>query len=219
MCRKSALILRPLNIMIILLACVGSYPLTAEEMLEKTISSAYYKSYNYEKSDNINDAIKTLLVVYYNYPNTYTVNNRLAHLYTSAGQYRNAIEHYKKAISALPGALSPKLGLLYVYNLSQNYEEASKLGYQVLSIDYYSYLGNLRLAYALRVSEQYELSAHLLTKMLLIYPSDPLYLTELGLVRFKQKSYREAKSIMKDVLILDPENVLAKQTLAVINQI
>lgn len=185
----------------------------ARELSSVQISQAYYKSYNYEKSGNYVDAIKALQIVYHEYSKTYGVNNRLGYLYRLRHLYKNAESHYKQAITALPDSLTPKLGLMYVYLQAQNYSAASKLGYQILSIDYYNYYGNLRLAFVLRKMEKTDLAEKILVKMLIRYPGDTLYLTELGLLNFQQKDMIKTRAIMNEVLTLDPENVDAKSIL------
>ena len=188
-------------------------PLFAKDLSGEQISQAYYKSYNYEKSGNYRDAIKSLQLVYSEYSKAYGVNNRLGYLYRLNAQFKNAEAHYKQAAAALPDALTPKLGLMYVYLQAQKYDDANKIGYQILSIDYYNYYGNLRLAYVLRQIDKLELAEKVLIKMLTRYPSDVLFLSELGLLKYQQKVYDRASAIMQEVLILDPENVDARSVL------
>jgi Tfp pilus assembly protein PilF len=57
------------------------------------------------------------------------------------------------------------------------------------------------------------MSETIINKMLAIYPSDVLFLTELGLLQLKQKKPTIAKTTLLNVLILDPENVRAKSSL------
>jgi len=188
-------------------------PCYAKKLDNAGIKQAYYKSYNYEKSGNYNDAIKALQIVYQEYEKTYGVNNRLGYLYRLNHRYKNAESHYKQAITALPDSLTPKLGLMYVYLQAQNYSAASETGYQILSADFYNYYGNLRMAYVLRQLGKLDLAEKILVKMLIRYPADTLYLTELGLLKLKQNDIKQTRSIMNDVLILDPENVDAKSVL------
>ncbi len=188
-------------------------PSFSQELTNERVSQAYYKSYNYEKSGNYDDAIKALQLVYQKYSNAYGINNRLGYLYRLNHHYKNAETHYRQAITALPDSLTPKSGLMYVYLLSKNYEKASKTGYQIISIDFYNYYANLRLAYILRQIENFEMAEKILIKMLVRYPSDTLYLTELGLLTLKTNDIKRSKSIMQEVLILDPENVDAKSVL------
>lgn len=199
-----------------LILVVFVHDLSAKELTHEQISQSYYKSYNYEKSANLTDAIKAIQLVYKQYPTSYTVNNRLAYLYNLNKQYKNAISHYKKAIFAMPDALTPKLGLLSIYITTAQFDSASKIGFQVISVDHYNYFGNLRLAHVLRKTKKYELSEKLLLNMLALYPSDTLYLTELGLLNFDENDWLNAKTIMQNVLILEPENVAAKQVILAI---
>jgi len=190
----------------------------ARELTLAEITNSYYKSYTYEKSGNISDAIKAIQLIYNQYPKTYTVNIRLAYLYSLNKKYKNAEAHYKSATAILPSALTPKLGLINVYILSSQYELASKIGYQIIKLDHYNYYGNLKLAYILRVIGKYELSEKILLKMLLLYPSDASFLSELGYLRFNQNKWSEAKTIMRNVKIIDPENIAAQKVLLAIEK-
>jgi len=210
--------LMPYSLMILCLFFIVSSNSDAKTLSHIDISQAYYKSYNYEKSGNISDAIKAVQLIYSEYPAGFTINNRLGYLYSLNKNYNNAISHYQQAIFSLPNSLTPKTGLLSVYILSEQYSEAIKTAYQIISIDHYNYYGNLKLAHVLRKTKKYELSGKILSKMLLLYPSDTLYLTELGLLHYEQNNRQEARLIMKNVLILDPENFFAKKILLAIEQ-
>ncbi len=205
--------MKKIKLLFIIFLTLFSLVVSSKELSPKQISQAYYNSYNYEKSANYKDAIKALQLVYTEYGKAYGVNNRLGYLYRLNKQYKNAENHYKLAISALPDALSPKLGLMFVYLQSKNNKQASIIGYQILSIDFYNYYGNLRLAYNLRILNKLDIAEKILIKMLVRYPSDVLYLTEFGMVKFNQKKLEKAASVMKEVLILDPENVVARSIL------
>lgn len=202
-----------INILFSLALLVSAGSLSAKELSAEQISQSYYKSYNYEKSGNYEDAIKALQLVYNEYSKAYGVNNRLGYLYRLNAQFKNAEVHYKLAMAALPDALTPKLGLMYVYLQAKKYDEANKIGYQILSIDYYNYYGNLRLGYVLRQTDQLDLAEQVFIKMLVRYPSDVLFLTEFGLLKYQQKDFERAIAVMQEVLILDPENVDARSVL------
>ncbi|MEZ4765017.1 MAG: hypothetical protein R3C26_18115 [Calditrichia bacterium] len=81
-------------------------------LTDAEIRDAYYKSYNYEKIQNYSDAINTLMPVYNEFPNTYTVNLRLGWLYYLIPNYANAISHYDRSIKISPYSLEAKLGRL-----------------------------------------------------------------------------------------------------------
>ena len=49
--------------------------------------------------------------------------------------------------------------------------------------------------------------------MLSLYPTDTLFLVELGKIYYFQGKKELAKKIFEDVLILDPNNIIAKEYL------
>jgi tetratricopeptide (TPR) repeat protein len=202
-----------IKIFILLPSLLLAINLSAKELSHEQISKAYYNSYGYEKSGNYLDAIKAVQLVYERYPNTYTVNSRLGSLYRLDGKFRNSIEHYKKALKVLPSSISAKLGLQYTYVLSEDYAKTVEVGYQIISVDYYNYYANYRIAYSLAQTGKYDLAEKTLNKMLAIYPADVLFLTELGLLQLQLKQLEKSKATLLNVLILDPENVRAKSTL------
>ncbi len=65
---------------------------------DKDVSESYRKSYNYEKANNYNDAIKSLSTVYNTYKDAYTINLRLGWLYYLHADYANSKFHYDKAM-------------------------------------------------------------------------------------------------------------------------
>ena len=190
-------------------ACLfgGMLALPISAVSQAEIQTSYYKSYTYEKMANDSDASKALSAVYAAYPKSYTVNLRLAYLYFQSGYYANALNHYETAILAIPDAIDPKLGKMWVLMRKEKYEEAASLGYQVLKLDYMNYYANLRLAYILRLQKKYELAEKINLKLLALHPTDVLFLTEYGALQYDMGNLEKAAVIFQDVLILDPENV------------
>jgi len=174
---------------------------------------SYYSSYRYEKSQNYADAIKALLVVQKADPQDYTVNLRLGWLYHLAGKYANARLHYQKAVSAAPRSIEAKLGYMLPLLAQNRYEQVETVARQVLKRDPGNYYANLRLAYALRMQKKLELALNVVRAMVEFYPTDVSFLTEFGLIKAALGYRHSARRIFSDVLILDPENVTAKQQL------
>ncbi len=177
------------------------------------IREAYYRSYQYEKVQDYENAIRALLPVYEAYPRGYTVNLRLGWLYYLSGHYANALEHYSKAVQMAPAAVEARLGYMLPLLAQGRYPEAEQVAYQILSTDYYNYYGNLRLTYTLRMQQKWELAEAVARKMLTLYPTDVSFLVELGLIRAGVGASEEARAIFRDVLILDPENETARSYL------
>ncbi len=179
-------------------------------LTDAEISEAYRKSYNYEKIQNYSDAIKALLPVFQEYPQTYTVNLRLGWLYYLNGNFANALDHYDRAIKISPYSLEAKLGRLLPLLAQERYKDVEKEAFQILNVDYYNYYGNLRLCYALRMQQKFDVAEKIALKMLTVYPIDVAFLSEYALTKVGQGDMVEARRVFANILILDPENVTAK---------
>lgn len=190
---------------LILLITVHLFALTDAE-----ISEAYHKSYNYEKIQNYGDAIKALLPVFQEYPQTYTVNLRLGWLYYLNGNFANALDHYDRAIKIAPYSLEAKLGRLLPLLAQEKYKDVEKEAFRILNVDYYNYYGNLRLCYALRMQQKFDVAEKIALKMLTVYPIDVSFLSEYALTKVGQGDMAEARRVFASILVLDPENVTAK---------
>jgi len=196
-------------ILLSLFICTALFALTDQE-----IRDAYYKSYNYEKMANYTDAIKAILTVYNEYPEGYTVNLRLGWLYYLNQNYANSLERYEKAIKISPYSIEAKLGHLLPLLAQERYGDVEKEAFQILNVDYYNYYGNMRLVFALRMQQKLDMAEKIALKMLAIYPIDISFLTEYGLIKFARGEKDTAVKLFYDILILDPENVTAKQFLS-----
>ena len=177
------------------------------ELDYKTIAAAYKNSYQYEKTENHVDAVKAITVVYNHYPKAYTVNLRLGHLYLQQGLFANADRHYQKAQTALPYAISPKIGKMSVAIAQGRYGNTEEIGFSVLKVDTYNYYANIKLAYALTANKKYDNAQAVVVKMLAIYPEDILFLSQYAAIVAAQNQHDKASEIYSNILILDPENI------------
>jgi tetratricopeptide (TPR) repeat protein len=205
--------LQPVSrLFLVLLAVIGarafgSPPLQAQEL---DIEDAYYRSYGYERTEDYMNSIRALSGVFEAYPEGYTVNLRMAWLYYLNGNYANAMVHYDTAMRVAPYALEPKLGALLPLLAQERYAEVESQAYQIVSVDYYNYYGNLRLAVALRMQGKLAQARQVVVKMLTSYPTDTLYLTQLGFIAVAEGDEDAARTTFNDVLVLDPESPEAK---------
>jgi len=177
------------------------------------IKSIYLKSYNYEKMGDFKDAIKVLIPLYKKYPNGYTLNLRLGWLFYLNKDYKNALIHYETASKISPYSLEPKLGMMRVYLAMNNYKKVLDIGNIVLKTDYYNYYGNYYDVLGFEGIKEYKSALMLINKMLTLYPTDVLFLTELAKVYFYIGEKKKSKKIFEDILILDPNNITAKEFL------
>ncbi|WP_299494028.1 hypothetical protein [uncultured Shewanella sp.] len=180
---------------------------------------SFSKSYGYEKIGDYQNAINSLVSVYKKEPKDYILNLRLGYLYYLQGSFSNAKFHYLAAKKILPNALSPQLGMMRISNVKEKFDDTEALGYEVIKKDFYNYYANLYLSYALRKNKKYNAAAEIDKKMLDVYPDDTTFLLEYGLLKFQQKDYSKTREILSLLLVLEPENVSAKEVLSQINQI
>ncbi len=169
---------------------------------------AFYKSYNYEKMGAYKDAIKVLIPLFEKYPNNYTIHLRLGYLFFMNGNYQNALKHYRKASSILPYSAEAKLGMMRVYLVMNDYDDVLKIGNILLKEDLFNYYGNLYEIKALENKKDYKTAIAIVNKMLYLYPTDVLFLSELGFI-YEKVDKAKARAIYENVLILDPNNVRA----------
>lgn len=181
--------------------------------------TSFYKSYGYERVGDYQNAINSLISLYKKDHEDYVLNLRLGYLYYLQGSFANAKFHYLAAKKISPNALSPQLGMMRISNVKENFDDTEVLGYEVIKKDLYNYYANLYLSYALRQNHKYENAAEIDKKMLDVYPDDTTFLLEYGLLKFQQKDYSKTKEILSLLLVLEPENVSAKEVLSQISQI
>lgn len=197
--------------LLLLGVAVFAAPLAAQQ---PDIAGAYRRSFEFEKQERYQDAIRALAPVYDAYPNGYTVNLRMGWLFYLNANYNNAAAHYEVAGTAAPAALEPKLGLLLPMLAQARWADAEALGYQLVSVDHYNYYGNLRLLIALRMQKKLDAALQVALKMLRIYPTDLYYLVELAQVHDASGNAAEAKRLFGEIVILDPQNETARAYLA-----
>ena len=190
---------------------------TGVRMTDDDIRDAYHKSYQYEKTQNYADAIKALTLLHQAYPEGYTVNLRLGWLYYLSGNFANAKLHYQTVIKVAPSSVEAKLGFMLPMLAQARYKDVEAMAKQVMEIDHSNYLANLRLAIALRMQKKFDQAEEVAMRMLVLYPTDLGFLTQLGLIKIAQKDPESATQLFTDILTLDPENVTAKQQLAVLS--
>ncbi len=175
------------------------------------IAGSYKRSFDYERVEDYQNAIRALAPVYEAYPNGYTVNLRMGWLFYLNGNYNNAAAHYDVATRVMPMAIEPKLGWLLPLLAQGRWSEAETLAYQVVSVDHYNYYGNLRLAIALRMQGKVDAAYQIAMKMAIAYPTDILHLVELAQIHDARGDKDEARRLFGEILILDPENETARK--------
>ncbi|MBF0444795.1 MAG: hypothetical protein HQL68_04345 [Magnetococcales bacterium] len=193
----------------LLLLVITIFATVTTAQADSLIADSYHESFTQEKIEDYNAAIQALMPVYEQYPRQYTINLRLGWLHYLAGRYRNSLEYYRSAASAIPSAIDPKLGEAVVGLAQQNYGEVKLICYSIIKIDFYNYLANRYLAKALVGEENFVQAAAVTQKMLALYPSDISFIEQLAIIRMGQGDTATARQLYKDLWILDPNNINA----------
>ena len=143
--------------------------------------AALRQSSEYEKSKDYPKAIEALLPTHAAHAQDYLLNERLGWLYYLSGRYDDAQRYYQEAVKARPQAIEAKLGCLLPMLAGERYREAEAIARDVLTVDPWSYYGNLRLAVALRGQKKVAEAMQVVQRMLVVYPADPYYRAERAL--------------------------------------
>ncbi|MES9901911.1 MAG: tetratricopeptide repeat protein [Sedimenticola sp.] len=179
-------------------------PLLAAE--DSWIRDAYQRSFTNEKIEDYQGAIKALAGVIDHYPKGYTVNLRIGWLYYLNGRYANSIKHYQGAVLAAPDAIEPLLSMLLPLMAQTDYTEAEQIVGRVLQADPGNYYGNLRLIGILRSTGRQKPAEQNARRMLVRYPTDTLFLDQLGATLQAQSLMAEAAKVYNALQTLDPNS-------------
>ncbi|MEI8394455.1 MAG: tetratricopeptide repeat protein [Rhodospirillaceae bacterium] len=180
-------------------------------LTSEDIQNSYYRSYNYERTHAYDEAIKSLIPVVDFLPRDYTINLRLGWLYYLRAGYADSITYYRRAIDAEPASFEARLGLLYPLLALARTDEAINIVQQILSVDRYNYYANQRLVAILHQNGRLDQAERASRSMLSLLPSDVFFLVELGVIKTEQGDKVAAAETFKNVLLLDPENVVARR--------
>jgi tetratricopeptide (TPR) repeat protein len=110
-------------------------------MSQADIAQAYAQSFSLENQAKYIDAAKALKQVYQQFQTSYTVNLRLGYLYYLAAQFANSAQHYQYALTAVPSAISPRIGLMNLYQAWGKNDQALTQGQAILK-DSFREVGN-----------------------------------------------------------------------------
>ncbi len=197
-----------LALAVIFLTAYG-LPLRAADLNQSEITAAYYKSYEHERQQRYEDAIKDLSAVYRAYPNTYTVNYRMGWLYYLDKNYSKALEHLNKALAISPGSIEVMNTVILVHAAKADWTKVEETSLAVLKIDYYNLTANYWYSRSLRMEKKYELAIKVDRKMLGVYPTSPTFLQELGENLFLDNKKKESLAVFSNLKILSPLNAVA----------
>ncbi len=100
---------------------------------DKTLMNAFSQSYDYEAALKYDAAINTLMAVYN--PSSYEINLRLGWLNYMAGNFKESVTYYKKAMLLMPAATEPLWAMINPLTALENWNEIGKTYLIILKLD------------------------------------------------------------------------------------
>ena len=189
-----------------LFICLTPFALFAQN--EKAIE-AFSQSYVYEKNGEYSKAVETLKAIYD--PNSYEINLRLGWLNYSAGLFTESAAYYNKAVTLMPYAIEPKLGLVLPLSASGKTDDMINQYRQILDIDPKNTLANYRMGAIYYGKEDFTTAYKYLEKGINLYPFDYDYILLFAWTNYKLGKYREAKVLFYKALLNRPTDKSAKE--------
>jgi len=194
--------------------CRSTAAQAGEAMTEDQIRECYRKSYSAERILDYDGSMKALEPLKDIVAQHYMYSLRLGWLQYLRGAYPEAKAQYQAAIKVAPNSIEAKLGFVLVTLALGRWDEAESICKKILETDANNYYASLRLAFALRMQTKLDQAERIVASMLALYPTDLSFRLEAAYLKVARNQTIEARQAFKDVLLVDPDNALAKEQLA-----
>ena len=175
--------------------------------------AAFFRSIAAETASNFDDAIDALDDVDLDGPAGYFIHVRLGWLSYLKGEFEKSAESYRTAIKVNRESTEARVGLMLPLMAEEQYEEVVTVARKTLSIAPNNYLASLRLAFALRMLEQYEESVEETGRLIERLPTDLDAIAAHVLTLIDMKEHDEADHFLHQMLLIDPDNDFALEKL------
>jgi tetratricopeptide (TPR) repeat protein len=182
-------------LLIVLLA--GFYNLNAQT---NKYSTAFYKSYEFEKTANYTGAIKELVGIYS--ANDYFINIRLGWLFYLSKNYSESLKYYQKAIVLKPYAIEAKFGCIKPLSALEKWDKVEDQYLEILKIDPQNSIANYWLGVIYYNRKDYISSNRLFEKVVNLYPLDYDSVIMLAWTKLNLGKTNEAKVLFNHALTL-----------------
>jgi tetratricopeptide (TPR) repeat protein len=174
----------------------------------------FQESYEQEAVGKNQEALAALEKLSPEKGSSYIAHLRKGWLHYRLGKNAAAIDAYTKAIATAPKAIEPRLGILLPLMADKQWPVVERHAREVLKLDPESYLGTLRLAFALYNQDKLAESRALYQKLVGEYPGDTEARSGLGWALLKLRKSKEAAAVFRALLDFSPKHTLAQQGLA-----
>lgn len=198
-------------ILLVLLYTAVSMSLMAQN---SSLINAFNNSYALEKKGDFTNARKELQSVYQE--KNYEMNLRMGWLLYNEGEMMNSIKFYEKAITLMPYAIEPKLGLVYPLSSVGNWESVLETYLKILKIDPNNTFVNYRTGLIYYNRKEYAKSITYLQKNINLYPFNYENLILAAWAHLYAGQNTEAKVLFEKCLLMNSEDESAKAGLKLI---
>jgi tetratricopeptide (TPR) repeat protein len=169
----------------------------------------FQRSYDAEAAGKTQDALAALDAIPAPQQSGYVAQLRRGWLLYKLGKHAEAIDAYGRAVAAEPKSVEARVGALLPAMALRRWADVESGAREVLKLDPASYLGTLRLAYAVYNLGRYPEAAGIYRRLAELYPSDVDVRDGLGWSLLKMGKAAEALVELRAVLDVAPRNTLA----------
>lgn len=187
----------------------------AQSRAESRSAALYKESYALEASRDYVAAIARAREAAKAGSDVYFANVRLGWLTYLAGDFAESVARYTDAIAAAPAAIEPKLGLTLPLLAAGKWRELERACREALVVDTQNVTALGRLAMSYYNLGNYGDAATTYRRLADSYPATLDYKTGLGWALLKLGRSADARTQFEAVLAVSPDNVSAKQGMAV----
>jgi tetratricopeptide (TPR) repeat protein len=176
-------------------------------------SDPLLQSYDQEAGGHMKEALAALAQLPPARKDTYLGWLREGWLLYRLGRHAEAVESYRKAITAAPRAVEPRLGILLPQLALHRWADAEKVAKETLQLDPASYLATLRLAFVYYNQHRYAESAALYQKLRELYPGDTDVRSGLSWALLKGGKTADAAREFRELLAINSRLATAREGL------
>lgn len=171
---------------------------------------AFSKSYSFEYDTQYAKAIDAMTALN---SDAYEVSLRLGWLYYLSKDYQKSEAFYKKAVSAEPGSVEARFGLVLPLAALGNWNAVLGHYHDILKIDPHNSIANYRIGYIYYSRKDYTNAMTYLTKVIRMYPFDYDSNLLAGKVLLAQGNQAEARKYLTKAIEYNPQSEEAKAAL------
>lgn len=188
----------------LLIICVLTTGISINAQQQTAWQSAFYKSYEAEKSGKYILAVNEIKKVYK--ADDYFANIRIGWLLYLAKQYGESEKYYLNAIRLKPYSIEARFGIVKPLSANESWEKVKQQYLQILKIDPQNTVANYWLGVIYYNRKQYPYAVKLFEKVVNLYPLDYDSVIMLAWTKLNLGKSTEAKILFHHALTLRPND-------------